>query len=115
MEHRLATRRPANVEVSVEIGRALLATGRIRNVSLTGVFVEMQTDGVHSDAPVRLTFATGGSRDSRHCRWSGYVVRSVDDGIGAMFESDDREDEAGLRALLEMAEAAASVASREST
>jgi len=104
MEHRLATRRPADVEVTVEIGRTLVATGRICNVSLTGVFVEMQTNGVQCDAPVRLTFALDGGRDSRHCRWSGYVVRSVDGGIGAMFESDDREDEAGLRMLLEMAE-----------
>lgn len=114
MEHRLATRRPADLEVTVEIGRTLVATGRIRNVSLTGVFVEMPTDGVHGDAPVRLNFAMGGGRTSRHCRWSGYVVRTVDVGIGAMFESDDREDEAGLRALLEMVEATGRKASQES-
>ena len=101
MEHRLASRRPVDVEVVVEIGATRVCVGRVRDVSLSGVFVEVFGVEVGADVPVRLTFVLPDAPSSRSHRWHGYVVRSAQNGIGLIFESEEAVDLAGHEALLQ--------------
>jgi len=76
----------------------------IRDVSFAGVFVELPIEGLWSHAPIKLEFKIPqGNKLVNHC-WRGFVTRIDKKGAGAMFESADPEEQAGLLALLKLAD-----------
>lgn len=100
MDHRLGSRCLADVPVVVEIGGSRVLTGRLRDISEDGVFVELPGVELRGDTLVRMRFTAPGPGGPGRFTWKGVVVRRAPDGIGAMFCSDDTEDIQGLQALL---------------
>lgn len=101
LEHRLARRSDLHVDALVELNGGSATTGIIRNVSLTGIYVEMPREHrlpVHGT--IRLQFALAGTRGGGVAQWRGFLVRSDGRGIGAVFDSDVDEDWDGLAELL---------------
>lgn len=104
MEHREGSRKPVDIEAIVEVGTAGTMHGRIRDVSLGGVFVKMPISLVSDYMPMRLLFTLRDHGALRRCYWRGLIVRHTEHGIGAVFESADPQDLDGLLALLDAAE-----------
>lgn len=103
MDHRFGSRRRVDIDVTVEIGSMRPATGRVRDASLSGVFIEMPAAEVRCEVPVRLTFLPPDAPWPKLCQWRGFVVRSTANGFGAMFDGEAKEDFEGMRALLRCA------------
>ena len=80
MEHRWGTRRPCRARVCVSAGGGIAGTGRIRDVSMSGAFLE---------SPLRLplyaqvAIAVLNDDGSRHViEFTATVVRTERDGVG---------------------------------
>jgi len=108
LEHRVGQRKPFDIEVIVDAGPAGTVHGRMRNVSLAGVFLEMAVARLSNFMPIRLQFTLpvlmSDNGTMQRYRWRGFIVRRTQHGIGAVFESADPQDLDGLLALLEAAE-----------
>jgi hypothetical protein len=103
MERREGTRRSVNLGTMVEYlsgvpGRKV--TGRIRNVSLSGLYVEMPNADVTDYSRLRLMLRPGGNDAGQARTWNCFVVRVTDAGVGAMFENADPSAIDGLLDLL---------------
>lgn len=101
LEHRLARRSDLHVDTLVELNGGSATPGIIRNVSLTGIYVEILREhraGVHGT--ICLKFALPGTPGGGVAQWRGFVVRSDERGIAAIFDSDHEEDWDGLAELL---------------
>ena len=103
MERREGTRRSVNMGATVEYlsgvpGRKV--TGRIRNVSLSGLYLEMPNADLADYARLRLIFGPGGNGTGETRIWNCFVVRLTDNGVGAMFENADPSAIDGLLDLL---------------
>jgi hypothetical protein len=103
MERREGTRKPVKLAAMVEYlsgipGRKV--TGRIRNVSLSGLYLEMPNADLADYARLRLIFEPGGNGTGETRIWNCFVVRVTHFGVGAMFENADPSDIDGLLDLL---------------
>lgn len=104
MEHRHGIRRNVNIATSVELMTGSVISACIRDVSFGGVFVELPTEGLWSHAPIKLEFKIPQGNELVTHYWRGFVTRIANKGAGAMFESTDPEEQAGLLALLKLAD-----------
>ena len=87
MEHRLSKRKPIAVDVSIYYPPLGLISGRTRDLSLAGMFVE--TPGVKLPRSVTLDIAFmahNGSKPQLQ-RVRALVARVTADGVGLMFDS----------------------------
>jgi hypothetical protein len=110
MEHRLTTRSDVDIAAEVELNGGRPITGIIRNVSLTGVFVELSgvelsaRDAGAGHGMIRLTFPLSGRQvddgADAVAQWQGFIVRRDERGVGAVFDSDLEEYWDGLAGLL---------------
>lgn len=104
MEHRHGKRKIVNIASTAELmsGKALSAC--IKDVSFGGIFVELPSDQLWAHAPIKLSFTIPQGQASNTFQWRGFVTRITDQGVGAMFESADPNEQAGLLALLKLAD-----------
>ncbi len=80
MEHRWGLRRPCRARVSVSAGAGIAGTGRLRNVSMSGAFLETALP-----LPLFSQIAVAVLRDdgSRHVvEFTATVVRAEPGGVG---------------------------------
>lgn len=105
MEHRLTSRTNVAIEAVVELHGGRRVRGTIRNVSLTGLYLEMPHEhaaAVHG--VIKLAFPLPGSdgvgETETLAHWQGFIVRRDGGGVGAVFDSDVEEDWGGLAGLL---------------
>ena len=80
MEHRWGTRRPCRAQVSVSAGGSIAGTGRIRDISMSGAFLECSVQlPLWSQVAVAVLSDDG----SRHrIEFTATVVRTAGDGVG---------------------------------
>lgn len=78
MEHRCGERSAINRPVRIRRPPGIVGWGRLRDVSLTGAFIETPLPlPPLTFIEIDMTVAAGGSR-----RLSGYVVRRTPEGVG---------------------------------
>ena len=103
VEHRWSTRKPLSIEVNLYYPPLGMINGKTRDISLEGMFVELQ--GVHippqSRLEVAFTAATNG-KQTEH-RLPAYVVHQRDGGIGLMLQHVGYREFDALRYMLNAA------------
>ncbi|SCZ55645.1 PilZ domain-containing protein [Thiohalomonas denitrificans] len=73
-------------------------SGKVRNVSLDGLFLETNTPDLDRDDHVELEYRS--LSGTRIYRFDALVVHRSEDGIGLFVERDDRRVADGIRALM---------------
>ena len=101
MEHRCNTRRPVVLEALIECRGLGRVPGRIRNISLGGVFVETGRQRPAMNSIVDLCFSVPYRGGGYRCRISAMVVHRIEGGIGLMFEDLSPQIERVLRAVID--------------
>lgn len=104
MEHRQGIRKLVNIATVAELSSGETLPARIKDVSFCGVYVELPSEPLWSHAPLKLTFSLPQIHGNTIYHWRGFVTRITDEGVGAMFESADPTEQAGLLALLKQAD-----------
>lgn len=88
IEHRWGVRQPANFEVIIDYPRLGLVRGRIRDISLTGLYIETDIRlPLHTCVNLAITVRDSGTM--RICRWSAMVTRVTPLGAGMMLDRFD--------------------------
>ena len=104
MEHRYGRRRAVDIRATVELVTGHALPARIANVSFGGILVEVATKTLRLHTSIRLRFQLNRRNQAQVYHWRGFITRITDHGVGAMFESADPQEQAGLLALLDIAE-----------
>ncbi|HEX7045653.1 MAG TPA: PilZ domain-containing protein [Burkholderiales bacterium] len=85
MEHRCGTRRVIDAGVIIDSRPAGLVHGRIRNISVGGVFVRMRPIPGMTNDRVKIVFVRHDRGVCRIYRLPAVIVRWTRDGAGLMF------------------------------
>lgn len=93
MEHRWKKRYPLSQDVIVRCGNSLTLHGRIRDISLDGMFIQLVPDVVSTSMLVEVEISRCGSLH-------GLVIHVENEGIGVMFRSLGRKEKHLLGLLL---------------
>lgn len=104
MEHRHGERKAVNIRSSIEIISGSIPSACIKNVSFAGIYVELPTENLWVHAPIKVEFRIQQENTLRTYCWRGFITRLTPHGVGAMFESADPKEQAGLLALLNFAD-----------
>jgi hypothetical protein len=103
VEHRWSPRKPINMEVSLFYPPLGSLTGKTRNISLEGMYVEMDGSEIPQQARLEVAFITRhGDRERIH-RLPAYVVHSHEQGVGLMLQHVGYHEFAALRFMLNAA------------
>lgn len=104
MEHRWSERKPIEMDVALYYAPLGTITGKTRDVSLEGMYV--QTTGidlpVHAELEVSFVTHTGGGAPQEH-HLHAYVVHGDGGGVGLMLRHVDYSDFYALRYMLSAA------------
>jgi hypothetical protein len=101
LEHRWSTRKNIRLDVSLHYPPVGVIRGRTRNISLEGMFVDLDGAAVPSQARVEIRFRAHPHGTDFEYRLPAYVVHSGNRGIGVMLQhSGYREFDALSQMLL---------------
>lgn len=75
-------------------------SGRIRDVSLSGLYLELPVAGLSENSRLRLLVSPEEAADGRAHVWHCIVMRLDEYGVGAMFETEDPSRVDGLLDLM---------------
>jgi len=103
MEHRWSERKNVTMDVTLHYDPVGQISGKTRDVSLEGMFVETEGVTIPSRAEVKVLFESKdhGTKYS-HCV-PAYVVHNNDNGVGLMLRHSGYEDFYALRHMLQAA------------
>jgi hypothetical protein len=101
VEHRCNVRHPASLDTVIESRAGHRIPGRIKNLSLGGVFIETGRNRPALNTIVDLSFSLPLNGSSYPCRISAMVVQQTERGMGVMFEELSPETRAALKTLIE--------------
>lgn len=76
------------------------ASGWVRDVSLSGLYLEMPVSGLSEHSRLMLTVTPEEGADARTYVWHCIVMRLDEHGAGAMFETEDPSSVDGLLDLM---------------
>ncbi|HKQ30855.1 MAG TPA: PilZ domain-containing protein [Burkholderiales bacterium] len=100
MEHRWSARKPVTGNVVVECPRVGLIRATMRDVSLSGMFVETGPMVLPLNAPVSVVFSLSPSKSGDdHCL-QAMIVRHTTKGAGIMFLDPDTDIIRAMRSTL---------------
>ncbi|MFO7954731.1 PilZ domain-containing protein [Thioalkalivibrio sp.] len=103
MELREGRRRPVRMTAVVESlsgDSEYRASGRVRDVSLSGLYMELPDSGLSRNTRLRLIVSPEEWGDDRAHVWHCIVMRLDERGAGAMFETEDPSAVDGLLELM---------------
>jgi hypothetical protein len=100
MEHRWSARKPVDGNVVVECPRVGLVRATMRDVSLSGMFVETGPMVLPLNAPVSVVFNLPSDARERDYCLQAMIVRHTTKGAGIMFLDPDAETIRSMRAML---------------
>ena len=86
MDHRCGSRHPLDAAVNLYPRPSLAVRGRIREASISGMFVEAPSGLFTSRSLVEVEVTVPGGPALRTYRWQAMVVRRTDHGIGLLFD-----------------------------
>ena len=101
MEHRCNVRHPVSLDTVIRSRTGDRIPGRIKNISLGGVFIEAGLQRPALNTRVELSFSLPLNGGSHPCRIAAMVVQRTRRGVGLMFEDLSPETRAALKALLD--------------
>ena len=103
IEHRWSPRKPINLEVSLFYPPLGSITGKTRNISLEGMYVEMDGTDIPQQARLEVAFITRHGERERLHRLPAYVVHSHERGVGLMLQHVGYHEFDALRYMLNAA------------
>lgn len=103
IEHRWSERKPIELDVSIYYEPMGSITGRTRDVSLEGMFVETPGVELPVEAELEISFATDTGGKLQQHQMPAYVVHGNGQGIGLMLRHVDYNDFYALRYMLNAA------------
>lgn len=89
MERRWGARKAVDVEVVVDNQPACLRRGTIGDVSIGGLFVRMEPDGLTPESPIELVLLLQQDGGMQVYRMPAVVARVAPDGAGLRFDQYD--------------------------
>ena len=100
MEHRWSERKPVTMDVTLHYDPVGQISGKTRDISLEGMYVETEGVTIPSRAEVKVLFETNslGAKQS-HCV-PAYVVHNQGNGVGLLLRHSGYEDFYALRHML---------------
>jgi hypothetical protein len=103
VEHRWSPRKPINMEVNLFYPPLGSVTGKTRNISLEGMYVEMNGTDIPQQARLEVAFITRHGEQERVHRLPAYVVHSHEHGVGLMLQHVGYHEFDALRYMLNAA------------
>lgn len=100
MEHRCGTRRTIDADIIVDCRPAGLVRGRIRNISVGGLYVKMRPIAGIANDRVRIIFIRRDRGVCRLYRMPAVVIRWTREGAGLMFSELSSNSFYALLAIL---------------
>ncbi|USF86346.1 PilZ domain-containing protein [Candidatus Endoriftia persephone] len=100
MEHRCNQRKPMSINVVLNYRNLGLVTGRTRNLSLGGMFIDIGVIKLSRNAVVELSFPVACGSGTQQCKAKALVVHHGSDGVGLMFCEMDSKVRQMLRMVL---------------
>ena len=100
MHRRWSKRTPLTLPVTVYRGRGAPLRVTARDLSIGGMFLQMDPDDLMPNDTVILAFTLRTEAEVSHCRLPASVMHVADDGVGVLFDSFDRNVVEVLRAVL---------------
>lgn len=103
-EHRWSTRKNISIDVSLYYPRVGIINGKTRNISLEGMFVELDGSPIPNKAILEVSFHSDapGGKTTEH-RLPAYAVHKLDGGIGLMLHHEGYREIDALRYILNAA------------
>lgn len=101
MEHRFTERKPADLNVVISCPRVGMFRGRIRNLSLGGMYVESGCVVMPIHAPVQVSIQPDPERPIHSLDIPGMVVQQRGNAFGLIFGELDLVTKLALRDLLD--------------
>ena len=103
IEHRWSPRKSIAMDVSLFYPPVGSIDGRTRNISLEGMYVEMEGAEIPRQARLEVTFTTRNGGEEKVYRLPAYVVHSHDQGVGLMLQHVGYHEFDALRYMLNAA------------
>jgi PilZ domain len=101
MEHRYSSRVPTDIKMLIYRRGVPVATGRIRNASRVGVFVETDYPELRRYQPLECEFRLVGEMPPTRHRFSAHVSRQANVGVGLEVDDEDSRTRAEMECLLQ--------------
>lgn len=100
MDKRWTVRTPVRLSVDLHYKDLEVVNCRTRDISLSGVYVELEQLQPSQDVPVELAFKFGEAGSYTRYRVPARVVRAEGAGVGLMFRDIDASSFRALREVL---------------
>jgi hypothetical protein len=100
VEHRWSSRKALNLDVSLHYPPVGTISARTRNISLEGMFVELEGVSIPEKSSIEVTFKGGARQSHTEHRLPAYVVHQREDGVGLMLQHVGYREFDALRSLL---------------
>ena len=100
MEHRCDHRKLLTLEIVINDRNQGKIRGRTRNVSLSGMLVDIGETPLRLNTIVDISFPVACGEGSRDCKAKAYVVHQQSGSLGLMFSEIDSDVRQMLRKLL---------------
>ncbi|MCU7812138.1 MAG: PilZ domain-containing protein [Candidatus Thiodiazotropha sp. (ex Notomyrtea botanica)] len=100
MEHRCDHRKLLTLEIIINDRQQGKVTGKTRNVSLSGMLVDISDKPLPLNTIVDISFPVDCGEESRECRAKAYVVHQQSGSVGLMFSEIDSSVRQMLRKLI---------------
>ena len=101
MEHRYSSRVPTDIKMLIYRRGVPVATGRIRNASRVGVFIETDYPELRRYQPLECEFRLAGEIPATRHRFSAHVSRQANVGVGLEVNDEDARSRAEMECLLQ--------------
>lgn len=100
MEHRCGHRKLVSLEIVINDRNLGKIKARTRNVSLSGMLVDIGESSVRPNTIIDISFPVDFGDDTQKCRAKAYVVHRQSGSLGLMFSEIDSDVRQMLRKLL---------------
>ena len=100
LDHRWSARRNINIDVNLHYPPVGVISGRTRNISLEGMFVELDGVTVPLQARLDISFTADTHGTAFEYRLTAYVVHGDSQGIGVMLQHSGYREFDALRQML---------------
>ena len=103
VEHRWSSRKEINIDVNLYYPPVGMINGKTRNISLEGMFVDVEDANIPDQARLEICFTAETRGETTEHRLPAYVVHGNNRGIGLMLQHVGYREFDALRYMLNAA------------
>ncbi len=103
VEHRWSSRKEINIDVNLYYPPVGMINGKTRNISLEGMFVDVEDANIPAQARLEICFIAETRGETTEHRLPAYVVHGNNRGIGLMLQHVGYREFDALRYMLNAA------------